>query len=79
MPKTDATPANSLRCARNQVRSPWNKLEYVSLVSSKTVRCRSRRVGEEKPVGRWRLNALCMASWNTWKGPSHNNYESRQC
>jgi hypothetical protein len=22
------------------------------------------------------LNALCMASWNTWKGRSHNNCES---
>jgi hypothetical protein len=28
MSKTDAVPANSLACARNQVRSPWNKLKY---------------------------------------------------
>ena len=48
MPKTDAVPENYLRCVRNAVRFPWNKLKYVSLIGSKTLRCRSRQVGRRK-------------------------------
>jgi hypothetical protein len=50
---------------------------YDFLIGSKTVRCRSRRVGEENRPAAGEFNALRMASWNTWKGRSHNNCESR--
>ena len=66
-----------LGCARNEARSLSNKLKYDFFDRLEYGSLQIAASGEKKnrPAAGG-LNALYMASWNTWKSRSHNNCES---
>jgi hypothetical protein len=62
-----------LDCARNEARSFRTITSTISLVGSRAVRCRSRRVGPAAGG----LNAFYIASLSKWKSRCHNNCKSQ--
>jgi hypothetical protein len=69
-----------LDCARNETRSLPNKLKYdfFDRLEDGSLQIAASGGRKNRPAA-GSLNALCMASWNTWKSRSHNNCESRPC